>query len=190
MSSIFDNAGSALAAIAPTIAGLFGGPLASQGVTALEGVFGLTPSAATTGAQRQAAINAAFANATPEQIIALKQADNDLNEKYLTAGVQIETLKYTDTTSARTMQATTKSQLPAALAILITVGAAVVCWAVLTGHTASLDGAAGLSIGTVIGAVISEMKQVTGFYFGSSSASGDNNALISKALDSTPPTIN
>src|SRR5690349_15861704 len=102
--------------LAPTIASVFGGPLAGGGVMALESVFGLTPKPDATVGDRQEAIAAAISGATPEQLAAMRAKDQDYALAMQQAGFKdIETLAsltVQDRVSARTMEVSTRSIMP------------------------------------------------------------------------------
>jgi hypothetical protein len=78
-----------VATIAPTVASMLGGPLAGTAVSALEGLFGITPAAGASVDDRAAAVAPAIAAATPDQVLALKKADYDFQVQMATiaAGV-------------------------------------------------------------------------------------------------------
>jgi hypothetical protein len=80
---------SGVATLAPTVASMLGGPLAGTAVTALEGLFGITPAAGASVDDRAAALAPAVAAATPDQVLALKKADYDFQVQMATiaAGV-------------------------------------------------------------------------------------------------------
>ncbi len=105
-----------LAQYAPTLATMIGGPLAGTAVTAIESVLGITP----TGDANKAL--AACANATPEQILALKAEDNRHAEALQKAGIDLETLAQKDRDSARQREIAVKDWVPGVLAIVLTVG--------------------------------------------------------------------
>lgn len=177
MASFGDTALGILAQAAPTIATMIGGPLAGQGVRALEGLFGLNP----TGDAN--AVQTAILGATPEQLVQMRQLDNDLKAKLLDAGIQIEHIDAEDRNSARNLAIQTKSIVPALLSFLICGMACATSYVVLAGKVeASSTLAAGMT-GTVIGYVFSELKQVTTYWFGSSRSSENKNEMINRALE-------
>src|SRR4051794_24989640 len=87
-----------LGAVAPTIATAFGGPLAGQAVRWVEGALGLPQ----LGDKEAAA--AAIANATPDQILALKKADQDFAVHLKALDIDLERIAAGDRDSARRMQ--------------------------------------------------------------------------------------
>lgn len=84
----------AVSQVAPSIASAIGGPLAGNAVGAVLKVFGV---------QTEAQLEQAVTNATPEQMLLLKQADNDFKLAYLNAEVK-------DKGDARAMQNTALQQ--------------------------------------------------------------------------------
>lgn len=172
----------ALAGIAPTVAGLFGGPLAATGVAEVEKVFGINPSGSV--ADRQAAALGAMGVATPEQIVALKQADDALKQKFADAGVQLYQIDEQDRDSARKLASETKDSTPRVLTYLIAAACGAVAVAVVGGWSPAFkDATTAATVGTIVGYLFSELKAATAYWFGSSSGSDQKNALLSKALD-------
>lgn len=172
--------------LAPTIASVIGGPLAGTGVSALEKLFGLTPAPATDTSARLDSVAAAIGGATPEQLASMRKADQDYAVAMAQAGFKdTETqasLKVQDTVSARTMQTTNKSVVPAWLTFVITVGffgllIGLFCAPVPEASKALIYSATG-TLGTV-------WLVVVHFWFGSTSDTGQVNDLLAK---STPPT--
>lgn len=189
MANVLQNLGSALAQIAPTVAGLFLGPLGATGVTELEKVFGITPSSGTSLDARAAAIQGALSGATPEQIIAMKQADDALKAKFVDAGIQLAEVDAADRASARAMQVSTKDPTPRVLTYLITLACAGVAGIIVAGLSPAFkDPTMAATVGTIVGYLFGELKAATSYWFGTNSGSDQKNALIDKALDSTPGT--
>lgn len=167
--------------VAPTIAATAAGPFAPLVLPLMQKIFGTTD--ATT-------VNTALTNATPEQLTALKQADAQLQEQLAQLGVQEDQLAYEDTASARSMQMATKDPTPARLAWMLVGGflaiVIVECitmtiwpkqWAAIPADAAGL-------MGTLLGYLASEAKQVAAFYFGSSADSQAKTATLSEIAKS------
>lgn len=110
--------------LAPTIAAGLGGPLAGSAVAALTEVFGLNPNAPT--AEKQEAIVAALAGATPDDLLAIKKADQEYALAMSKAGFEnaekLEALATNDRDSARKREIEVKDQTPRNMAYAITVG--------------------------------------------------------------------
>ena len=128
----------------------------------------------------QESISAAIAGATPEQLLALKQADNDVKIKLQALGFEheeeIEKIAADDRASARNREIAVKDRLPAVLAVLITIGFfGVLVFMLLheipaNGHDAML---------MILGALITAWTSVVTYYFGSSAGSAAKDKTIS-----------
>ena len=173
---------SVVAKLAPTIASAIGGPLAGSAVTAIEGVFGLKPG--TSIAEREDATATAIAGATPEDLLKLKQADNDFQVKMAELGFKdaeaLAALATQDRDSARKREVDVKDWTPRILAGAVTVGffgmlTFVLLHQVPAGSTQVVDILLG-SLGTAWTGIIS-------YYFGSSSDASHKNDLLA---NSTP----
>ncbi len=108
--------------IAPMIAAAAGGPLAGSAVSALEGVLGLTAGTSALPA-RQDAVSAAMAIATPDTLLALKQADEAFQEKMAELGFgdaeSLAKLTVDDRDSARRREVSVKDWTPKVLTVVI-----------------------------------------------------------------------
>lgn len=181
----WDNALSVVEKLAPTIATVLGGPLAGGGVAALESVFGLTPKPDASIDQRQNDIAAAISGATPEQLAAMRAKDQDYAVAMAQAGFKdtetLASLKVQDTVSARDMQTTNKSPVPAWLTFFVTVGffgmlAMLFFVNVPEGNKAVIF--------SFVGTLGTAWLVVMHFWFGSTSDTMQVNDLLAK---STPP---
>ena len=108
-----------LGTLAPTIGTVLGGPLGGIAGAALSQVLGVD-------ASDPGAVSAALAGATPDQLLALKKADQDFQVKMAQLGYdseeKLQQLDVDDRKSARDMAMSTKTNTPAVLTYLITVG--------------------------------------------------------------------
>jgi hypothetical protein len=181
MSNVLQDIGNTLATVAPTIAGLFGGPLASAGVTELEKVLGVTPPAGASVQDRAASLQSMLGGMTSDQIVAVKQADDAFKQKMLDAGVQLAQTDAADRASARSMQMTTKSYLTPTLAVIVVGGFIVMTGLKFAGAVVSTDAMTSDLLTTLRDALM----LVLSFYFGSASSVDKQHALIDKALDTT-----
>jgi len=168
--------------LAPTIATCVGGPLAGTAVTALEGVFNLTPKVTSTTDQRLDAVAEAMAGATPDQLAAVRKADQDFQAKMSELGFKdiesLAALEVQDLGSARTMQSTTRSWVPPVLTILITVG---FFGLVATLMLASVPEANKAIMYSLIGSLGTAWIGVVHFWFGDTMASTEKTNIIAKA---------
>jgi hypothetical protein len=112
----FSKIGGLLEQIAPTIATAVGGPLAGMAVKTLStAIFGHPD-----GSPED--VQAAMMNATPDQLIAVKNADYDFQVQMEQIGVDLEKIAAGDRDSARQMQIATKDWVPRLLAMVVTLG--------------------------------------------------------------------
>lgn len=130
--------------------------------------------AAHTGAKVDAShedIAAAVAGATPDQIAALKQADNDFALKMQALGFQheedLQKLAVDDRASARAREVSLKDRIPAFLAIGITIGFFGLLGCLLA-HVIPPDNKDVIQI--MLGALGASQTAVVSYYFGSSSS--------------------
>lgn len=146
-------------------------------------------------------ITSAVANATPEQLLALRSREMDFKERMQALGFQQERDLRTfeldetraligDTTSARGVFGSNDNVFVMGCIILITFATTMVL--VLTGLFLLMTGrvtvdagtlavCAGI-IGTIVGALGSNAQQVVSFFYGSSKGSKDNGERIGVAL--------
>ena len=169
--------------LAPTIASVIGGPLAGTGVSALERLFGLTPEPSASTTDRMNTVAASIAGATPEQLASMRKADQDYAVAMAQAGFKdtetLASLKVQDVVSARAMQTTNKSVVPAWLTFVITIGffgllIGLFCFPVPEASKALIYSATG-TLGTV-------WLVVVHFWFGSTSDTGQVNDLLAKSV--------
>lgn len=201
----WSNALSVLESIAPTIATALGTPILGGAVAALEQVFGLAPSKSDDIQQRQDAIAGAISGATPEQLAAVRKADQDYAARMAEAGfkdkealatlaVQEQTLYVQDTASARAANARNDKVFWLGCVILATfalvMGASLYgAYALLTGRVivenAALVGMVAGFVGTIIGYVSANAQQVVGFFYGSSKGSEQKSDAMAAAFTQT-----
>lgn len=174
MSDFWTDAGNALATVAPTLATAIGGPLAGTATGFVLKALGL--SSDTTKQQ----LAASLVNATPDQLLALKQADNEFTEHMAQLQLDTSKLAYNDIDSARKREASVKDYMPSMLGSIIVLGMMGTTFAVLGGYVK----ADSVLAGTMLGYLFSESKQVLAYYFGSSVDNDSKNELLFQA---TPP---
>jgi hypothetical protein len=112
----WDTAKGVLGAVAPTIATALGGPLAGIAVGALTKAIGLAPDSS------QATLASAIAGATPDQLLAIKRAENEFQETMTALEVSRDKLTYDDRANARGRQAGTKDSTPTIMGYIILAG--------------------------------------------------------------------
>jgi hypothetical protein len=154
-----------LKTIAPTIATALGGPLAGLAVDAISKAIGIDPK------DVQATIDSGKLSA--EQIMSIKQAEIAMAARAQEMGLDFAKLSNDDRKSARDMQVATKSYLPPALAIGVTIGFFGILGGLMYGqiqHAPQIDIMLG-SLGTAWTGIIA-------FYFGSSAGSQAKDNLL------------
>lgn len=164
-----------IATVAPWIGTALGGPLGGMAVTAAANALGL-------GEKTTDAIKQALGGATPEQMLALKQADQafalQMQELGFKQLADLETLAAGDRASAREMQKTTRSWVPAALSVIITAGFLGLLTGMMTGYLKADDNQAML---LMLGALGVAFGQCTNFWLGSTASSQNKDVLLANA---------
>lgn len=200
----------ALESLAPTIATAVGTPLLGGAVAALEAVFGLTPAQGTSMTQRQNDVAMAVANATPEQLAAVRAADQQYalqmaqagfkdKETIAQLGVTEEQAFIADTEDARRANAANQRVFWLGVVILGTFAAIIGmslwgAYLILVGklpvENAAVVGMVAGFVGTIVGYAAANAQQVTGFYYGSSKGSESKSdamaAAFQKVFSSAP----
>ena len=145
--------------VAPTIATALLGPVAGMAVKAL--------SSALLGHEggSEDDITNALANATPDQITALKKIDADFKVQMKKLDIDLVKIAADDRASARDMAANTHSYTPSVLSYVT-----VVCWAIIQYYlfTHIIDPSMRELIARVLGTLDGALMLVLSFWFGSS----------------------
>lgn len=168
MTDFLDIAKGALGVVAPTLARAVGGPLAGQAVQAICGALGLAPD--TPPDQ----LSAAMQNATPEQLAAIRKADNDFKVAMRSLDVTEAQLAYSDIASARDREKTVKDHVPAAMGFAI-VGAFIAAVFMLLGGWGHIESA---MAGALMGYLSAKAEQVVSYYFGSAKGMQDQSKML------------
>ena len=151
--------------IAPTIASCLGGPLAGLAVTAISKALGVN--------ENDVNKTIESGKLSADQIASLKQAELQLQSQAQQLGLNFEQLAVQDRSSARTMQATTKSLIPGALAIFVTVGFFGILYALMSGYATKSD-----ELMIMLGSLGTAWTGIIGLYFGSSAGSQAKDQLL------------
>lgn len=177
----------ALASVAPTLATMLGGPLAGTAVAALEGCFGLQAGAGESGITKVLQ----GGGMTPEIMAKVREADqaHELKLESLRVDlvkingdhqVALRQLEATDRDSARKREVSLGGLTTPALAWLVVTASMALGAAVVAGYVTK-DPAQATLVGTVLGYVFSEAKQVLAYFFGSSMGSERKTELLAQA---------
>lgn len=161
--------------IAPWIGTALAGPLGGMAVEAAAGALGLSDKTVD-------AVKQAMGGATSEQLLALKQADQAFALQMQALGFKqvtdLEALAAGDRKDARAMQISTRSWVPAALSVIITLGFLGLLTGMMTGYLKAEDNQAML---LMLGALGVAFGQVINFWLGSTSESSRKTELLAQA---------
>lgn len=161
--------------VAPWIGTALGGPLGGAAVGAVADALGLSD-------KTEASIKAALSGVTPEQMLSLKNADQAFALKMQEIGFQnvvdLEGIAAADRKDARTMQSTSHSKMPAALAIAITFGYFGILIGMMTGtlHVSDTQ-----SLIYMLGSLNTAWTGAMAFWFGTTRESGRKTELLAQA---------
>lgn len=166
---------SILKTVAPWIGTVIGGPLGGLAVEAAANALGLSDKTID-------AVKTAIGGATPEQLLALKEADQQFALQMQALGFKqvsdLEAIAAGDRKDARETFRTTRSWVPAALSVIITCGFLGLLTGLMTGYLKAEDNQAML---LMLGALGVSFGQVMNFWLGSTSESGRKTELIAQA---------
>ena len=158
--------------LAPTAATLLAGPLGGMAVEVLGKALGLT-----NATQESIKEVLSSGSMTPEQIVAVKQAETDLKVRLKELDIKLEEVQAADRNSARQMQINTRSLIPALLSI-ITVGG---FFALLIGAATGQFELTGSDVMMLLlGVLARETASVYQFWLGSSSGSQQKTEIIGR----------
>jgi hypothetical protein len=166
---------SILKAVAPWIGTALGGPLGGMAVEAASNALGLTDK--TTESLKQA-----LAGTTPEQLLALKNADQAFAVHMQELGFKqvsdMEAIAAGDRKDARDMQRTVRSPIPATLSILVTAGYFLILVGMMMGWLKVSDSQALL---LMLGSLSTGWGVVMAFWFGTTNDSGRKTELLAQS---------
>jgi predicted lipid-binding transport protein (Tim44 family) len=155
-------------AVAPSLATAIGGPLGGMAMQAVASALGLPTDSSEKDVEKAAA------SATPDQLLALKKADNDFAIRMKELDIDIERISASDRDSARQREAQVRDWMPRILAGVI------VCGFMATVFLGMKDPLMATTVGTLIGFVSAKAEQVIAYYFGSSSSSQAKTQLLAE----------
>lgn len=156
-----------LRTVAPTLALAVGGPFGPLAAAAIHAALGTTD---------QKSAEAALLNATPDQLLALKKADQDFQVRMKELGIEEEKLAFDDTANARARETAVKDWTPRIIAYLVILLVLVAEGSMFfVGQPKSMDG---VVLGRILGTLDSALMLVLGYYFGSSAGSSNKDSTI------------
>ena len=161
--------------VAPWIGTALGGPLGGLAVDAAAKALGLSESTVD-------AVKGAISGATPEQMLALKTADQEFALKMQALGFQqikdLEAIAASDRASARDLLKSTRSPIPAVLSLLVTLGYFGVLIGMMTQVFKVTDSQALL---IMLGSLGTAWGMVMAFWFGTTRSSQDKTEILAKS---------
>jgi hypothetical protein len=169
MSRFWDDAGKALAAVAPLLGSAIGGPLGGTAVKLVISALGLDP------ATPEPEVAAAVAGATPDQLLALKKADQDFAASMKALDLSAERIAAEDRASARGREAALHDWVPGVLMLLLTLG-----FFGLLGYLAVAEVPVGNKdmLNIMLGALGTAWTGGVTYYFGSSAGADAKDRVI------------
>ena len=160
--------------IAPTIATAMGGPLAGMAIKAISEALLGKPD----GTEEELA--QAATKATPEQLLALKKAENDFALQMRELDIDLERIAGADRDSARNREIKTKDWTPKLLAGGITIGYFGVLFYMLTHGLPTTGGSEAMLV--MLGTLGTAFGGVMAYYFGSSAGSKEKTEALSRMV--------
>jgi hypothetical protein len=154
--------------IAPTIATCLLGPAAGLAVTAISKALGID--------EKDVQKTIETGKLSAEQMMSLKQAEIELQAKAQELGLNFETLATQDRKSARDMQISTKSIIPAVLAIGVTIGFFAILVGLMTDNVTKSD-----ALLLMLGSLGTAWTAIVSFYFGSSANSEKQTEMLHRS---------
>lgn len=156
--------------VAPSIASAVGGPLAGMATRAISEALLGKPD----GTEEE--LTQAVATATPEQLLALKQAENEFSIKMRELDIDLERIAGADRDSARNREVKTKDWTPKVLAGIITVGYFGALFYMLANGLPQHGGSEAMLV--MLGTLGTAWGGVVAYYFGSSAGSRAKDELM------------
>jgi hypothetical protein len=160
--------------VAPSIASAVGGPLAGMATRAISEALLGKPD----GTEQE--LENAVASATPEQLLALKKAEQEFAVKMRELDIDLERISNEDRDSARNREVSLRDWTPRVLAGLITVGYfGVLFWMLRFGlpNTGSSE-----ALLVMLGALGTAWGGVVAYYFGSSAGSKEKTEAMNRMV--------
>jgi len=157
-----------LGSVAPTIARTLGGPFGNLAAAALEGIF---------PGDSQAKIEQQLANANPDTLLKLKQAEQDFQIRTQELGLTEQQLFLEDVQESRLL-AREKGMAPhMTLTALLIGGYFAIFMAVLSGYVSPAEGLKDIAL-ILLGVLAGEVPRIMAWWFGSTNGSSDKNQYM------------
>ena len=158
-----------IAAVAPGLATMLGGPLAGIAVKAIsDKLLGHT-----NGTDDEVA--AAIQSMAPADLVKLKEVEAELQKSLTDAGVKLEDIAAKDRDSARVRQSALKDPTPTILAVAILAAFGTVLYQLMTGASLGTDAQV---VYILLGTLTASVTQVLNYFFGSSAGSAAKTSAL------------
>lgn len=161
--------------VAPYLGAALGGPLGNVALTAVADALGLSE-------KTEGAIKQALSGVTPEQVLAIKDAENAFALKMRSLGFaaakDMESIAAGDRDSARKREVEVKDSTPRNLAYLVTAGYFAIVAALMMGATPTGNKDI---LFVLLGTLGTAWVGVISYYFGTTASSAVKTALLAKA---------
>lgn len=163
-----------LANVAPVLGTAIGGPFGALAGAAVKAALGIPEDS------DEQAMTKALERATPEQLLAIRQADNQFKLDMEKLGVDVARIDAEDRKSAREREMAVKDNIPGALAVILTVG-----FFGLLGYLVAHEPPSGSRdiLNIMLGSLGTGWATMLAYYFGSSAGSSAKDRLL---LSATP----
>jgi len=165
-----------LKTVAPWIGTALGGPLGGMAVQAAAEAMGISDKTVD-------AVKQALSGATPEQLLALKQADQSFALQMQELGFKqladMEAIASGDRKDARALQSATRSIVPALLSGIVTIGYFGILVGLLKGWLTVSSSSEAMLL--MLGSLSTGWGVVMAFWFGTTAASGRKTELLAQA---------
>lgn len=160
-----------LKSVAPGLATALLGPLGGMAVTAIGSALGVSE-------PTQEKIQQALSGATPEDLLKVKQAEQQFQKDMRALDIDLERISASDRDSARKMAVETKAWTPAVLSWLIIIATlGIEGYILVNGVPAQVND---LVAGRILGTLDMAFMTVLTFWLGTSNSSRNKDATISK----------
>lgn len=170
---VLDAGKDILGSVAPVLGTAIGGPFGGMAAKAITRAL-LGPDAEAD--DEQVALQAVQA-ATPEQLLALKKADQAFAVQMKGLDIDLVKVHAADRDSARRRQVETKDKMPAVIALAALAGFFGILGAMIF---VEMPEAAAQPLAVMLGALGTLVTQIGAFYYGSSAGSAQKNAMIER----------
>jgi hypothetical protein len=171
LKSIGDSALQVLKTVAPTIAMAASGPFAPLVGPLIAKIFGTDPS-------DPKAAEAALLTATPDQLLALKKAEQDFQIQLETLEISKDQLAYADTANARNREINVKDYTNRILAYGVILATFFLEGYLVVRGMPNMDAQMAIVLGRVLGTFDTASALVLSYYFGSSAGSSSKDSTI------------